>query len=402
MDLVLTRREKDLILNVCEDAYSQARYSLPSDWLSYSHFERVCYNLERSSSPGYPYCMEKSTIGEWLGFDGVQFEQRRMELLWQHAQEFMAGVRESYYRVFVKTEPHKRAKAEQDRWRLIICPPLYEQVVWTMVFGPGNDREIETACQTPSLQGFKLCGGGWKDVKAYFEQNQFDVSLDKSAWDWTAHVEWLDLDLELRSRLLNANASQHQQWCELAKRLYEGAFYHPRLLLSNGCVYEQMYPGIMKSGCVNTISSNSHMQIFCHIYACLKAGLNIFPLPAAVGDDTRGKKSNTPSPQEYLVTGAVVKEVVEAPEFVGHVWAETGPQPAYVAKHLYRYCEIEAVHLASFLESMVYLYCHHHEMAEVWRELSVIHSVEVPSRDYVRFWYDFDHDLLNLWSEWHR
>lgn len=397
-----TQLEKELILQVCEDAYSQVRYKLPDDWLTYSHFERVCYDLERSSSPGYPYCNEKSTIGDWLGFDGIQYDVQRMELLWRHVELFKHGQMDSIYRVFVKTEPHKIAKAIDGRWRLIICPPLYEQVLWAMVFGSGNDRENELVGMSPSLQGFKLCNGGWKQVYELFQQNQFDASLDKSAWDWTAHQVWLDLDLELRKRLLISEGPQRQQWEAIASSLFKGAFYHPRLLLSNGMVFEQEIPGIMKSGCVNTISSNSHMQIFCHIYAALMDGKSIHPLPVAVGDDTLGSMSNTPSQVAYLKTGAIVKQVVQGIDFVGHVWCSTGPRPAYIAKHLFRYCEIEAAHLASFLESMVHLYCHHDEMTDLWRQLCVVHSVEVPSREYIRFWYDYDEDLLRLWKEWHR
>lgn len=397
----LDRREKDLILGIAEDAYSQARYQLPSDWMSYEHFERVCYDLERTSSPGYPYCLEKSNIGDWLGFDGFRYDTTQMQKLWIDVSAYLEERLDSIYRVFVKTEPHKRSKALENRWRLIICPPLYEQVAWTMVFGAGNDVENNTVGLTPSVQGMVLCGGGWKDMYRLFREKGLDCSLDKSAWDWTAHIDWLELDLELRYRLITSEPSVRARWWQLAWSMYRRAFYHPRLLLSNGMLFEQMFPGIMKSGCVNTISSNSHMQIFCHIYAALRAGLSVYPLPVAVGDDTRGKKKNTPTPEQYACTGAIVKEETST-DFVGHSWYETGPIPAYTAKHLYRFCEIEAVHLASFLESMVHLYAHDGEFSHFWRVLAAQYGVSVPSAEYIKFWYDYDLDLQKLWNTWHR
>lgn len=308
--------------------------------------------------------------------------------------DFLAGNMDTLYRVFIKGEPHKKAKADQGRWRLIICPPLCEQVVWAMVFGPGNDKEIVTVGQTPSMQGMSLPSGNWKDHYRLFRQSDLLVPMDKSAWDWTAHREFIRLDLELRSRLLQ---SEHQKvrWKHLASQLYERAFDHPTLVLSSGQLFRQVEPGVMKSGCVNTISTNSHMQVFLHILAALRLDSPVYPLPVAVGDDTLTSASNTLRPEDYAFTGAVVKDLgTEEMEFVGHEWHEEGPVPSYNAKHLVRYAITPEQNLPDFLDSMVRLYAHQPEFQRLWRDLAFSRDIALPSHEYVLFWYDYSEDAI--------
>lgn len=390
--LKLTELEAQQILQVMEDLYVKAKYTLASDFATREHFERVIRGLDMTSSPGYPYCLEKPTIGEWLGWDGLRMDAMKVDRLYYDCQAFIGGSLDSFYRVFVKSEPHTKAKAEVGRWRLIVCPPLYEQVTWTVWFGQGNDKEIETTGQTPSMQGMKLCQGDWKDHNRLFRQKGYDTPMDKTAWDWTAHIEWIMLDLELRDRLMTAETDVKRWWRQVASRLYERAFNHPRLLLSNGSVWEQQYPGIMKSGCVNTISTNSHCQLFVHVHACLRVGRSPFPAPVAVGDDTLGTFNNQVTPCEYSLSAVLVKPMKKGEvQFVGHDFDPAfgaPPVPAYNAKHVFRYLEIAEQNLKEFLESMVYLYAHERDMQNLWRNVAAWHGILLPSEGYVRTWYD--------------
>lgn len=386
---------------IAEEAYSEAKYDLPSDFMSKEHFMRVVRDLEFTSSPGYPYCIEASSIGDFLGWDGFDFDYYSLERLWYDVQRFLNGDQDVLYRVFIKDEPHKLAKALDDRWRLIICPPLFEQVVWAMVFGSGNDKEIETCSKTPSLQGMKLCGGDWKNYVKSFNQLGLWVGQDKSAWDWTAHIELIRLELELRDRLITSEPERKMRWRHLAELCYRGAFYHPRLLLSNGQVFEQQHPGIMKSGCVNTISANSHCQVLLHILAASRQGISPFPLPVAVGDDTLVNPRTAPSIEVLSQFGVIVKPLADDRSFVGHLFPPTadglGPVPEYRVKHLFRYLQVEEIVVQDFLESMRRLYVHDFEWFAFWGRLLVGRGLQPQySHAYLQFWYDFED--MGRWS----
>lgn len=393
-----TGREHGLILALCEDAYRDVKHNLCADWMEWSHFERSLMRLDRTSSPGYPYCLEATTIGDWLwGPDGLFYIPERAERLWHDMHAFLNGENPSLYRVFIKEEPHKSSKALVERWRLIICPPLYEQVAWSMTFMDTNDKEIVTCGLSPSYQGIKLSGGLWKDHVALFRQLGLVQAVDKSAWDWTAHKYWIDMDLELRRRLISSDI-RVGRWYQIAEKLYSWAFDNPRLVLSDGRVFQQTHPGVMKSGCVNTISSNSHMQVFVHIYACLVSQLPVLPLPVAVGDDTLNALQNAPGPTAFEKAGCVSKEGISGFEFVGHRFSERGTVPLYNSKHIVRYAVVAKQHLPSFLESMVRLYAHSPAFQRFWRALARRHDVRLPSEEYVLYWYDHPAELLELFN----
>lgn len=388
-------------LYVVEDAYGAARYSLPDDFLTYDHFMRAVRRLDMQSTPGYPYCLEATTIGAWLGFDGLSYGQYHLERLYHDVMAFLnehEDFGDSFYRVFVKTEPHKLSKKIAGRWRLIICPPLYEQVAWSMLFGDANDIEIEQVAHIPSVQGMKLVNGDWKFWLSKMRNSGYDTAVDKTAWDWTVQKWLLDTELELRIRLCNYGPHR-DQFAALAKRCYSWAFDSPRLLLTSGRVYRQITPGIMKSGCVNTISANSHMQIILHTVLCLRAGMDPYPLPIAVGDDTQSNSVNTPTVEEFVRFGAVVKYIDRSPEFVGHYLLQDGPLPIYVAKHLCRYLMVEDEHLVEFLESMVRLYAHSAAMQVFWRTVAAHHYADLPSEQFLLLWYDYDVPGLKSWWE---
>lgn len=68
---------------------------------------------------------EKPTIGEWLGRgEDLTFNPVQVERLWYDVQLCYLGQYQHVFRCFVKTEPHKQAKIEQQRWRLIMCASL--------------------------------------------------------------------------------------------------------------------------------------------------------------------------------------------------------------------------------------------------------------------------------------
>lgn len=354
---------------------------------TYENFLRCVSNLHYPSSPGYPYMLEATTIGDWLGFDGFNSDPSKIQRLWYSVSEIIrTGKIDCLWRVFIKQEAHKISKASDNRWRLIMCPPLDVQVVWQMVFSCQNDMEIRESFSIPSQQGIELAGGMWKHYRDQWVSAGLTHGMDKSAWDWTVSGWMLDFDLEFRHRMVRG--FQSERWQLLASRLYDNAFREPKLLFSDGQVYQQLYPGIMKSGCVNTISTNSHLQVMLHLVYSYDHSIPIYPIVRAVGDDTLQGESHTLDTDWYRKYGVIVKSVTKGLEFVGHNFAEDGPVPCYFGKHVFTLLHAETHLLGQILDSYLRLYVNDSKYM-FW--LSVAYKLnlghEVRSKDYYRFWY---------------
>lgn len=381
---------KNYVLFVLEKAYELAKIELPSDFLSREHFMRCVHRLDWQSSPGYPFTRQAPTIGEWLKIDGLVYDQVRLEELWYMVNELITGDEDLLLSVFVKPEPHKIEKVENGRWRLIMVFPLHHQILWHMVFADQNDKEIELAYEIPSQQGISLFHGGWKNYTKLWKSRRYDVGLDKKAWDWTVSGWLTDLELELRSRLVCG--SNYGVWRSLASKLYKQAYYEPRLLLSDGRVFKQVIPGMVKSGCVNTISTNSHMQMIIHVLACVHQGVSVQPLPVAVGDDTLQRMTQSMDLSAYNRFGVIVKSVTEGLEFVGMDFTDAGPIPLYHEKHLFKAMSLnydDKELIKQYFDSMLLMYVHC-RYYKLWEHMAFNFGVGnlVRSRNYYLYLYD--------------
>lgn len=381
-----TENEKERILYLMEKEYRPVRWRLPDDFDSREAFDRAVRRLDMTSSPGFPYMREASTNGQWLCWNGVCCDPIRLDRLWYDVQRVFDGSFEQFIRVFIKSEPHKSVKAEEGRWRLIMACSLPVQMVWHMLFDYMNDLEIEKAYEIPSQQGLVLVNGGWKLFRKSWIEQGYDSGLDKSAWDWTAPSWALDLDLEFRRRM--GYGDRIAEWHRFARYMYDEMFVRPRLILSDGSVWLQTIPGIMKSGCVNTISSNSHMQVMIHVVACDSSEMPVYPLPRAVGDDTLQCQSQTTDLEAYRRYGVVVKTASEGLEFVGHEFTRDGPHPLYMFKHVKRLQYTTDEILPQYLDSMARMYVHT-EHYWIWERLAIRFGCPLSmSRDAYLYWYD--------------
>lgn len=259
-----------------EKAYAGTVWELPDDYLSFERYRLALYGLDMTSSPGIPYIYSSPSIGSWLGYDGLEFDEYKVRSLWHDVLAVLNGDYDMVLRVFIKQEPHSIAKAVEGRWRLIVASPLCVQVVWQMLFKYQNDLEIQKCYDIPSQQGIIMVRGGWKTYLESWKARGFNTGLDKRSWDWTVPGWALDLDVQFRYRM--GRGTKMSEWLGTAVRMYKDMFDHPVLRLSNGMEFRQEYPGIMKSGCVNTISTNSHMQVMIHLLACWDQGVSHVPL----------------------------------------------------------------------------------------------------------------------------
>lgn len=371
-----------------ELAYASARWRLPDNWDSFEKFEEAVRHLDMTSSPGLPYMREATTNGQWLKWNGIQADHCQLMRLWYDVQCVLNGeAGAQLIRVFVKQEPTKKTKVEEGRWRLIMASALSVQVAWHMLFAYQNDREIQQSYFIPSQQGLQMVGGGWKRYRSQWQNLGVTQGLDKSAWDWT--MPWWIIEMDLEFRLRTGNGSQLGQWHRVAKMLYDRMFKDPVLVLSDGRMFRQTIPGVMKSGCVNTISTNSHGQCIIHCAVCYDLGMEINPMCRACGDDTLQHPKHCYDILAYRKYGIVVKSASDAMEFVGHEFTANGPHPLYMIKHLKKIQYVPEEHMAQYLDSMARMYVHTRYF-DLWQSIANASGYDLPlSRDAYLFWYDY-------------
>jgi hypothetical protein len=369
------------VFAVCERAYTPIA-TIVNEWDSYENFVRVVKELDRSSSPGFPYNREAPTIGEWLKFVGFP-DPVRMAELWFDVKRVFEGRYDHIFRVFIKAEPHSMAKVKERRFRLIIAASLPVQVAWTMVFGRMNDTEIARWSQIPSAQGMMIPKGAWRYAQRHMRKRGLCWEADKSAWDFNAPGWVMDMDLQLRSALA---IGRDAKWDKVAKWLYDDAFKNARLMLSNGMVFRQQFSGFMKSGIVNTISTNSHAQYMQHVLACLRLEVPLVPMIAA-GDDVLMAEPPAGYQAELERTGCVVKFCRPGRAFLGIDWASV-PRPLYFTRHIWHYLYQADEFLGETLDAYAISWCHQPRMYEFWRLVAAAHGMKVTSPSSALFWFD--------------
>lgn len=300
--------------------FKEANWSIPEDFLSKDHFLRVINDkLNRQSSPGIPFCRDAPTNGQWLGFDGLQYNPDKIEELWYWVKEVINGNFNHVYRAFVKDEVHNGKKAREGRWRLILASSLPVQVVWHMCFDEMNDNMARRPYSTPAGYGLVYPGGGWKRFRNYLQGNKMNLCIDKSAWDFNAPGWVFQVILKVRRNLcVNIDTPQGQKWWSLVKMLYTDAYFKSKISMPSGIIFQQTFVGFMKSGLVNTISDNSIAQVLLHILASKRTNNPILPIKST-GDDTIQRMPE--NLEEYLaeleMLGCKVKEFHIGYQFMG-------------------------------------------------------------------------------------
>lgn len=357
------------------------KYPVPSTWACRSRFEKLLLYLDNSSSPGYPYLREKPTIGEWLGADGIGgFNPIQVERLWYDVQQVLSGGYEHLFRVFVKDEAHKTAKAEANRWRLIVASSLPVQMVWRMLFHEQNQALNECASEIPSKHGFVHCYGGWRQFLAEAKSQGMKYSRDISGWDVGAPGYIFRIVGKLRQRWKGVTAS----WITVQELMYHDAYENSKLIFSNGIVVQQQFPGFMKSGLFNTITDNSISMVGIHALACIRASIPIGNI-SATGDDVIQSTLSESYLDELGKLGCRVKEVLYHIEFMGVNYSTGKPEPMYMQKHLYNVCVKMSV-IEELLDSYCRLYAES-EHFPFWAQLAEDLGVSVRSQRYYQFWY---------------
>uniref|UniRef100_A0AAT9JNT4 RNA-dependent RNA polymerase n=1 Tax=Reticulitermes chinensis sobeli-like virus 1 TaxID=3133519 RepID=A0AAT9JNT4_9VIRU len=333
-----------------EDAFAPVRWNIPQDFMSYEHFERVVQDLDWTSSPGYPYLLNAPTNGSFFQVQNGVPSREAKHRVWQVLSQRLLDGSCDPIRLFIKPEPHKVSKLETGRYRLISAVSVVDQIIDSMLFGEMNQNMVEHCLEIPSKFGWSPYVGGWKVVP------QKGLAIDKSSWDWTMQGWLFQVILELRSRLCLTMGEPLKEWQRLATWRYKCLFGHPEFILSNGLVLSQVHPGVMKSGCVNTIADNSIAQVVLHLRVCLEMGI-----PAGwiwtMGDDTL--QESLPQEGEYLAhlsRYCIVKESTHKIEFAGHQFRVDSIEPSYFAKHCFNLLHADPLVVPDLAVSYALLY----------------------------------------------
>lgn len=305
-----------------------------------------------------------STIGQALGHDGFRYDPTRIayfkSLCYSRFSTLLSGKLEhDTVNVFVKQEPHKQEKLDNERYRLISGVSVVDTMIDRILFGPLARQVLGTVGCTPCMAGWTPVQGGYRLINALFDGDEV-MSLDKKGWDWSVSrwivEQWLMF-------VINLAVAPPQWWIDLVILRFRALFVECIFEFQDGLQVKQPGIGIMKSGCFLTIILNSVGQSMCHyiVNRRLKRPMQEDE-PIAMGDDTTQKKP--PNVEAYIRElrrlGVHPKEPKITPwiEFAGFVIHNGVCWPAYWRKHLYALKHVKDEFLAETLESYQTIYAH--------------------------------------------
>lgn len=324
-----------------------ARWTVPDDFMQRSHFERIVRNLDWNSSPGVPYCRFATTNRILFKVvDGVP-NQQVVDVFWNLVNKRLEDRDSDPIRMFIKPEPLTEKKLDQGRYRIISSVSVLDQIIDSMLFADFNQRIVETHHFHPIKVGWTPYKGGWKMMPID------GVSIDKSKWDFTVKSWMIALELDVRKALCD-NLSDY--WVELATWRYRKLYHEAILQTSGGYLYRQKFSGYQKSGCVNTIVSNSIMQLILHCRVSNEIG-EIPQWIAVLGDDTVQERTLlTKQYVEVLSQYCLVKDVRSGVEFAGHRFMGFRIEPLYRGKHAFNMLHVSPAIYNDLARSYALLY----------------------------------------------
>ncbi|QKI29247.1 hypothetical protein 2 [Teucrium fruticans sobemo-like virus] len=318
--------DADRILSDMDEEYPS--WSIPEDFLTRSHFERVVRSLDWTSSPGYPYLTIHPTNAQFFGVVEGEPSQDRLEVVWNLVSSQISEARADPIRLFVKPEPHKEAKISDGRFRLISSVSVVDQIIDHMLHDEYDAQLAANWMTHPPKVGWTPFIGGWKAFPRY----ERPLALDKKAWDWTVRPWLLWMSLEHRKRRCS---NLTQEWVSLAEMRWKHLYGAPVFVTSGGALLQQNTPGVRKSGCVTTLTDNSLEQDILHRRVSLEMVREGHPCPpplwGCMGDDTyQEAPSNVQRYVDLMAQFCIVKQAVLKPEFCGFRFLGSRVEPMYL------------------------------------------------------------------------
>lgn len=241
-----------------------------------SHFNLILESIKRDSNPGYPwgilyrdkervmlmeseglYELVNERLKEYLSMDLSNVDDCAKAL---HLVSINCA---DPIRLFVKNEPHTIEKIQQGRFRLISSVSIVDEIIERLLCGAQNEAEIDQWLTCPSKPGLGLSKD--EQTNELFESVRQDLDLgdgkksDVSGWDFNFKGWLFILDYKRRVRL-----AQDSPFKGTWSRLLAARFVCLKwsvFITSDGVVFTQTKPGIMKSGSYLTSSTNSAARV---------------------------------------------------------------------------------------------------------------------------------------------
>lgn len=236
------------------------------------HVERVWKNVVPDSSPGLPFAeLAQFNRDVWEKFREplVDSVLERMALLARTPvlpSDPVELVKQGFcdpVRVFVKNEGHTVEKIETGRLRLIFSVSLIDQLVERLLFTPQDEEEIDNWRTVPSKPGFGL--GNESQIQEFLSLMRDKIprraESDVIGWDWNVKL-WM-MEFEAHLRILLSHEAQDSYFARLTRARFH-CLARSIFCLSDGRLFAQTKPCILKSGSKITSSSGSRMRsVFC-------------------------------------------------------------------------------------------------------------------------------------------
>lgn len=328
--------------------FRSTMYEVPEDFMSRDHFLRCLAEVDKDSSPGYPLMRRYATNGDMLYNGKGELIPERVEYLWQMVQN-QIRIRQTHpIRLFIKYEPHKEAKIEQGRFRLIFSVSIVDTMIDRMLLSPFLGALMENWLRTPSMIGWTPLYGGWKVLP------HDSVGYDLTAWEYTV-ADWMIESFFVLAQELQVGYPKGD-WAELLSWRLNALFNRPEVILSHGRKYRLEINGIMKSGSYITIAANTLMQRVLMVVACFASGREEVPWQLAMGDDGLFYSDLPPQALQKLEEWDFVVKDSSRNEFCGMVWSAGFVEPAYRGKHLTKFLYMEDEIAKTMLFSYQILY----------------------------------------------
>lgn len=235
-------------------------------------------------------------------------------------------------KLFVKLEPHKRSKLNDNRERLIFSVSLIDNIINILLANNQNKMEIMNYLSTASQAGLSFTDEGITRFLSTIPDGELKET-DVAGWDFTLKPWEFQLDLDRRADL---NQGHDTLWYHLLKVQYY-CIQRKVMVLADGSMYAQVLPGIMPSGYNSTTSTNSAIRAGNHYVVA--AMLCFVAWCKTMGDDSL-EKNHPQLDETYIRLGKTIKssKVVSKStgfEFCSHMFKDNVAYPVSENKQLF-------------------------------------------------------------------